>query len=70
MLTDLKNADDIQPKRFWIDQIGVNQEDLVERGKQEQMMAQIYTVASEVITYLGPAEDVDGEAIDLVPDIH
>jgi Heterokaryon incompatibility protein (HET) len=69
-LTDLKNANDIELKTFWIDQICINQEDVSERGSQVNMMARIYTVASSVVTYLGLGEDTDDEAIDLLLEIH
>ncbi|PMD31075.1 HET-domain-containing protein [Hyaloscypha variabilis F] len=61
-LGDLHNCPDIQSKRFWIDQICINQADDEEKGHQVELMASIYRHASRVITYLGPqSENVERE---------
>ena len=39
---------------FWIDAICVNQQDLAERGRQVKRMAAVYSMASQVIVWLGP----------------
>lgn len=44
-----------QSRTLWIDAICVNQEDLTERSLQVQKMAALYTYASRVIVWLGPA---------------
>ncbi|KAH8893611.1 HET-domain-containing protein [Thozetella sp. PMI_491] len=44
-------------KRFWIDAICVNQDDLEERSRQIKLMARIYSSAMEVISWLGDADD-------------
>jgi hypothetical protein len=53
-LRDLRDCSDIESKRFWIDQICINQEDEEEKGHQVELMASVYRDASRVITYLGP----------------
>ncbi|KAH7121091.1 heterokaryon incompatibility, partial [Dendryphion nanum] len=40
--------------RIWVDAVCINQEDLLERGNQVTMMADIYRHATTVRIYLGP----------------
>jgi hypothetical protein len=65
-LKDLQDTDAIQRKVFWIDQICINQDDIHERGRQVAIMGEIYTSATQVITYLGPEKPGDAEAIALM----
>jgi heterokaryon incompatibility protein (HET) len=44
------------PQVFWIDAICINQLDIVERAHQVSKMRNIYSMAEEVIVYLGEAE--------------
>lgn len=44
-----------KPLRLWVDQICINQEDHVEKGKQVRLMGPIYTTAAQVLVWLGPA---------------
>ncbi|CAL3973166.1 unnamed protein product [Diplocarpon coronariae] len=69
-IRDLQACTDIQSKRFWIDQICINQQDEKEKGAQVAMMGSIYTRARQVITHLGPAEADDGEAIALIEEVY
>ena len=48
----LRNRD--KPRVFWIDAICVNQQDRAERGHQVKRMAAVYSMAREVIVWLGP----------------
>ena len=48
---------------FWIDAICINQEDELEKAEQVQQMRSIYSQASQVIAWLGPAADNSGLAI-------
>ncbi|KAK4168482.1 heterokaryon incompatibility protein 6, OR allele [Cladorrhinum sp. PSN259] len=41
---------------LWIDQICINQDDLGEKAHQVGLMGKIYSSASEVLVWLGPAE--------------
>ena len=43
-----------EPRVFWIDAICVNQQDRAERGHQVKRMAAVYSMASQVIVWLGP----------------
>ena len=43
-----------KPRVFWIDAICVNQRDRAERGHQVKRMAAVYSMASQVIVWLGP----------------
>ncbi|KAJ6007733.1 hypothetical protein N7540_011709 [Penicillium herquei] len=54
-MSDLRDAEELKSKVFWIDQICINQADETEKGHQVAMMRQIYTQSKRVITYLGPA---------------
>lgn len=68
-LKDLRDTVGIPSKRFWIDQISINQDDDEEKGHQVQLMADIYRHASQVITYLGPHSQnmvEETEALDLL----
>lgn len=67
---DLRGATELQPKTFWIDQISINQEDTIERGQQVTLMSQVYSNALQVITYLGPEEPLDHDAIALSIELH
>ncbi|KAL6711855.1 hypothetical protein ACN47E_002898 [Coniothyrium glycines] len=44
-------------KRLWIDQLCINQSDNTERSAQVGLMSQIYTKASRVLVWLGPADE-------------
>lgn len=59
-----------QSRTFWIDQICIDQGNDVEKNHQVTMMMQIYEKASEVVTYLGPEEPGDEEAIRLLDRIY
>ena len=43
-----------KPRVFWIDAICVNQQDSTERGHQVKRMAAVYSMARQVIVWLGP----------------
>ena len=43
-----------RPRVFWIDAICVNQQDRAERGHQVKRMAAVYSLACQVIVWLGP----------------
>lgn len=49
-------------RRLWVDALCVNQSDEIERAQQVLRMRSIYTTASKVIIWLGPAEPYDREA--------
>jgi hypothetical protein len=49
-----------QPRRIWVDQLSINQDDLKERSQQVQFMSTIYKNATRVLVYLG--EDCNTEA--------
>ncbi|KAH8598539.1 heterokaryon incompatibility protein-domain-containing protein [Bisporella sp. PMI_857] len=53
-LQDLRDSPDVSSKTFWIDQISINQNNVVEKGHQVFLMRKIYRRAARVITYLGP----------------
>jgi hypothetical protein len=54
---------------LWIDQICINQEDETEKGRQVNLMAEIYVRAAEVIAWLGPAFEGSDEAMDFIGDV-
>ncbi|KAK6600797.1 het domain protein [Botrytis cinerea] len=53
----LRLRDPVLDRIIWIDAICINQEDLNERGHQVQLMAKIYSKASQVVVWLGEAAD-------------
>jgi hypothetical protein len=53
-LRQIRHTD--QERRLWADQICINQEDMEERSQQVQFMNMIYKNASEVLVWLGPAD--------------
>ncbi len=42
------------PRVMWVDALCINQDDVIERGRQVQRMADIYRQASRVVVWLGP----------------
>lgn len=65
-LRDLRSADDKKERRIlWADAVCINQDDIVERNIQVQMMGEIYRSASRVITYIGEKVDSLHPAIEL-----
>ena len=46
-----------EPRVLWIDAICVNQQNRAERGHQVKRMAAVYSMASQVIVWLGPESD-------------
>ncbi|KAI1307194.1 HET-domain-containing protein [Xylaria venustula] len=44
---------DSGPRVLWVDAICINQDDLLERGKQVRLMEKIYRSASKTVVYLG-----------------
>ena len=51
---------------LWIDAISVNQQDLAERSSQVRRMADIYSKASQVLVWLGPASIDSSVALDCI----
>ncbi|KAL8743657.1 MAG: hypothetical protein Q9190_004015 [Brigantiaea leucoxantha] len=60
-LTRLRSTS--RPRRLWIDQICINQDDLDERSAQVAMMGIIYRCASRVIVWLGDKDDTSDAAM-------
>lgn len=48
---------------LWIDAICINQEDMAERAHQVQRMDKIYSLASQVVVWLGPEQDDSAFAV-------
>ena len=53
-----------KPRILWIDAICVNQQNLSERSEQVARMADIYTLAKEVLVWLGPEADNSTSALE------
>ncbi|KAJ8114391.1 hypothetical protein ONZ43_g4912 [Nemania bipapillata] len=63
----LRHLRSLQKTRtLWVDAVCINQEDLEERSKQVLRMRDIYTCAKTVEVWLGPADDDDFAAMELV----
>jgi hypothetical protein len=58
-----------KPRRFWIDAICINQQDLGERSSQVKRMPEIYSQASGVVVWLGPEKDESALAMSLLQDM-
>jgi hypothetical protein len=54
-LRHLRLIDDT--KTLWIDALCIDQNNILERNQQVQLMAQLYATATETIIWLGPAAD-------------
>ncbi|KAM0328623.1 hypothetical protein ACHAQA_005034 [Verticillium albo-atrum] len=55
---------DDQDVIIWIDQICINQDDVIEKTSQVQLMREIYSKADQVIVWLGPPTDRSDELMD------
>ena len=53
----LQLRSDTDERTLWIDQLCINQEDSAERSQQVTMMGDIYSLARQVIVWLGPSDD-------------
>lgn len=51
-------------RTLWIDAVCINQSDIPEREAQVLRMADVYSLASRVVVWLGPETETTGEAID------
>ncbi|PMD27808.1 hypothetical protein NA56DRAFT_147976 [Hyaloscypha hepaticicola] len=68
VLLDLMQSP-VEPKVFWIDQLCIDQSDPQDKSIQIPEMGTIYRDASQVLTYLGPAEAGDPEGLELMDQI-
>jgi hypothetical protein len=55
-----------QPRILWVDAICINQRDISERNSQVKRMADIYTLSSRVVVWLGPECDNSSLALELL----
>ncbi|KAL9086348.1 MAG: hypothetical protein Q9165_007134 [Trypethelium subeluteriae] len=62
-LKDLRDTAEVDDKVFWADQICIHQEDDDKKGRQVELMGEIYTNASTVVMYIGRAAAHDTEAL-------
>jgi Heterokaryon incompatibility protein (HET) len=69
-MSDLWRSSEVDSKVFWIDQICIDQSNLSEKGHQVQYMGSIYKAAGRVVTYAGPEEEGDEEAIEMFWRVH
>ncbi|KAF6822984.1 heterokaryon incompatibility protein [Colletotrichum plurivorum] len=52
-----------QVSQLWIDALCINQADDEEKGRQVQLMGTIYSNATQVLIWLGPADDASVDAL-------
>lgn len=69
-LQDLRDCDEVQPKTFWIDQICIDQSNDDEKSHQVAQIGDVFEHASRVWTYLGPRDERDEKALDLLSEIY
>lgn len=60
------NTATMKPTPLWIDACCINQEDMVERSEQVQVMGDIYRSAARVLVWLGPGSRANGLVMDLL----
>lgn len=53
---------------IWADAVCINQQDVDERSAQVALMGKIYSQASQVLVWLGPADDYAQKAFDFIRD--
>ncbi|KAK2596492.1 hypothetical protein N8I77_013380 [Diaporthe amygdali] len=53
---------------IWADAVCINQQDVDERSAQVALMGRIYSQASQVVVWLGPADDFTQTAFDFIRD--
>ncbi len=58
-----------KPRVLWIDAICVNQQDIAERGHQVKRMAAVYSMANQVIIWLGPESQNSTLALRAIHDL-
>lgn len=58
-----------KPRVMWIDAICINQQDNAEKGPQVGKMGDIYSKASQVVVWLGPAQDDSHLAMEVMRDL-
>jgi hypothetical protein len=68
-LCNIRDSSAVTMRSFWIDQISINQDDRTERGHQVSLMGKIYTTATQVVSYLGPQDVYDEDALKLLEQI-
>ncbi|KAI9678972.1 MAG: hypothetical protein M1822_007398 [Bathelium mastoideum] len=65
-LKDIRDTTEVDDKTLWVDQISIHQEDSDEKGRQVELMGEIYRHALAVIMHIGPAAAHDAEGIKLI----
>lgn len=58
-----------QPRRLWIDQVCINQEDIDEKSAQVSMMGEIFSKAQKVLVWLGSSSPSSSSAIEFLRNI-
>lgn len=58
------------PQVLWVDRLAINQENNAERTRQVGLMADIYSLASAVVVWLGPADHFTDTAFGLLDKVY
>lgn len=69
-IQSLRDCEQIHPKTFWIDQICIDQDNDEEKSHQVAQMGKVFQHAIQVVTYWGPQDEWDGDALDLMTRIY
>ncbi|KAI1774094.1 heterokaryon incompatibility protein-domain-containing protein [Hypoxylon cercidicola] len=67
-----RDTEETASARLWVDALCINQQDVQERNTQLQLMEQIYSTATSVLTRLGPRLELghDDETCELLMEVH
>lgn len=58
-----------KPRVLWIDAVCINQDDMIEKGRQVALMGKIYGLARSVAIWLGPEENDSAFALKIVEEL-
>ena len=66
LLEEIRTHDTLKYRLFWVDAICINQADINERNDQVRIMREVYTIATDVLVWLGPPTDDSDLAMEYV----
>ena len=70
MLVSLQERYPSGHSRLWIDAVSIDQDNLIEKNHQVQLLKAIYTKAHHVLCWLGPADNESDKVFDLLNEVN